>query len=470
MKPRPINTIVLITRDELARADVRRGVLTVWREPRPAVDDFPSLVEAALRLGSGRPGRVWVLSTEFWTQTLSLSPDATAGVKPDQLGRALGFEAESFSGLSAMEATVGYVALPGSRDERPFWLIQVSTSLLDQVEYVVERAGGKLAGLCHPAGVPRPLQTPTAPSGGTGVWQRVELWPGEIVCVRGTSAHELAVHVRNTDPRPGRWQPDVKPWLAEGPADADTEILYATSGLAQAVDTFKSCIQLDKEESLKSFLAAWADTLAGGDPPVPAICPPKRPMSAVSRRMLAVVAALVVVVLCLGQHLWLEHQKRTLAEETARLKGPAEKLAQLNQQADTLKKRREELKGKCDQLRADLEQCRQMTAAQRLRLASLMTVLAQQSHDQIVIQKIDGTEDEIVLHGICLNHGLADALAGILERTVSPLGWQVQLADKRSKELLMAGGPWEFDVHIRDTGAVRPNLVPTTTGASRAER
>ena len=470
MVARPVNTILLITRDELARADVRRGVLTVWRQSRPAVDDFPSLVEAALRLGGRRPGRVWVLSTEFWTQTLSLSPEATAGVTSDQLERALGFEAESFSGLSAMEATVAYVALPGSTDERVFWLIQVSASLVDQVEYVVGQAGGRLAGLCHPAGLPRPLRDRTVASGSSGVWQRVELWPGAIFCLRSTSTRQPSIHVRNADPRPGRWEADVKPWLAEGPAHAQTEILCTTDGLARVDDTFTNCIQIDNEDSLKTFLATWADVLADGDPSVPAIRAPKRPMSASTRQMLAVVAALVLAILCLGHHLGLEHHKRTLAEETTKLKEPADKLAQLTQQADTLKKRREELKGRCDKLQADLEQCRWMTVSQRQRLASLMAVLAQQSQDQIVIQKIDGTEDEMVLHGVCLDHGLVDALASVLERTVRPLGWQVQLANKRSKELLVVGGPWEFDVHIRDTGAAQPEPHPTTTGVSQAKK
>jgi hypothetical protein len=464
MISRPANTILLVTRDEIARADVRGGVLTVSRSARPVIDDFPSLVEAAIRLGGRRPGRVWVLSTEFWNQTLSLSPEATAGVKADQLGRALGFEAESFSGLSAMEATVAYVPLPGSKDERPFWLIQVPHSLVEQVEYVVGQAGGRLVGLCHPAGLPRPLRA------GAGVWQRVELWPGEILCVRGMPGREPVVHVRNTDPRPGRWEADVASWLADGPADAATEILCSSGDLAQAEATFKNRILMDDEDSLRGFLGAWAESLAGGVPAVPAVCPPKRPMSAGTRRMVALVVGLVIAILCLGHHMALEHQNKTLAAETKRLKEPADRLAQLTQRADDLKKRQSELKAKCEKLEGDLEACRRMTLVQRQRLASLLTVLAEQGRDQFVIQKIEATEDEIVLHGVSLDHRLADSLAGILEQTVSPLGWQVQLADKRSKELLMVGGPWEFDVRIRDTGTPPPAPAPATTSTGQTKK
>ena len=104
-----------------------------------------------------------MLSTDFWTQTLALPAQTTAGVKNDELGRALGFEAEPFSGLSALETIVGYVPQPGHGAERFFWLTQVPRTLLEQVEYVVERAGGRLAGLGHPGGVPHVLCRPAEP-------------------------------------------------------------------------------------------------------------------------------------------------------------------------------------------------------------------------------------------------------------------------------------------------------------------
>lgn len=61
------------------------------------------------------------------------------------------------------------------------------------------------------------------------------------------------------------------------------------------------------------------------------------------------------------------------------------------------------------------------------RLASLLTVLAQNGHERMVIQKIDGSEEEIVLHGVCLGHDLPDTLAGAgasgrLTGLASPIG------------------------------------------------
>ena len=79
MKSRGVNTLLLITHDRLVRADLRPGraaaVADLHEERRPAADDLPSLVEAALRLSRTRPGNVWILSSELWTQVLSLPSD-----------------------------------------------------------------------------------------------------------------------------------------------------------------------------------------------------------------------------------------------------------------------------------------------------------------------------------------------------------------------------------------------------------
>src|SRR5262249_55421328 len=115
MAKRAATTIVLITRQGLLRADFSRGPKIAlaggWQQPRPDLPDLPALVDAALLQGP-RPGkRVWVLSTDLWTQTLELATQKAAGIAPAELASALNFEAEALSGLNAFEALVGHVSL-----------------------------------------------------------------------------------------------------------------------------------------------------------------------------------------------------------------------------------------------------------------------------------------------------------------------------------------------------------------------
>jgi cell division protein FtsB len=418
------------------------------------VDDFASLVEGALRLSAKRPGRVWILSSESWTQTLSLSRETVAGLKEDQLGRALGFESEPFSGIPGLESSVGHVALPGRNGQQAFWLIQVPTSQMEQVESVVRQAGGKLVGLSHPGGIPRTL---TFPNSERGNWQRVELWPGVVLNVRAGAGRRPVVEVRNVDPRPGRWEADAERWQTDGSLSARVEALHATGGVSRADLEFQDCLSFEEPDGLKRLLQAWAEVLAAGEPGVPVIRPPKRPVPASSRWALTAALALVAVVACVGHYVAVQQQKRFLETETARLREPADKMASLKKELQSLSAREESLKKDCAKLTDDLARFETVKRLQKQRVALLLSVLARQANEETVIHKIDGNENEIILHGVCLQHDRADALAATLADALTAYGWQVHPADKRSKELLVRGGPWQFDLRITDVAGARPD-------------
>jgi hypothetical protein len=160
--PRNAVTILLLTRNELVRADFARGggrgLSGVWRQPRSDLPDPVSAVEAALLQAPGVGRRVWVLSTDLWTQTLSMPGVKMAGLSPEQQAGALAFEAEGLSGQAAHDSVVGYVTRPAEGNEVGYWLVQAPAADLARIEAAVHRAGGRLAGLAHPAGLDRPLK------------------------------------------------------------------------------------------------------------------------------------------------------------------------------------------------------------------------------------------------------------------------------------------------------------------------
>src|SRR5271170_2318440 len=84
-------TLILITRERIVRADVKLGsapqIKGLWQRLKPDTDDPATLVEAAIRLGKKRPGKVVVLSSDLWTQTLRMPVDATRGLSDQELSR-----------------------------------------------------------------------------------------------------------------------------------------------------------------------------------------------------------------------------------------------------------------------------------------------------------------------------------------------------------------------------------------------
>ena len=151
--------------------------------------------------------------------TLGL-PEALTGLTADEITRAPGFEAEPFSGLG--HGRPAAVPLPGEGRQKQFWLSELPAAELEQIEFLVRRAGGRrLMGISHPGGLPAPLE-----SVGETSWRRVELWPGAIIAILGPSsnvsgqegtghgspASGASVTVINTEPKPGRWLNDAAGW------------------------------------------------------------------------------------------------------------------------------------------------------------------------------------------------------------------------------------------------------------------
>jgi len=455
MKTSCPNTILFVTRERLVRADLRAGrtidVTDINEGHRLAADDLPSQVEAALRLSRRRTGRVWILAGEIWTQTLGLAPEAISGLSPDEVTRVLGFEAEPFSGLGAMEAAMDAVPLAGEGRQRQFWLTELAAAQLEQIEFLVRQSGGRLMGISHPGGLP------TAWDGGADTsWRRVELWPGAIIVVQSPSAGHprsgsaASVTVVNTEPKPGRWLNDVAGLESSGPAVAATNWLHATRSVAVEEIPDKGRQSLEDRSTQEQFFIAWAGQLASSKAAVPGIVPPKRPMSSGARYAISAVIGGIALAACIVAQVFVNSRSERLTAETKNLQAAAAEVTKLKGANDKLQKQRDELKISCVKLKDDLAHYFHVMRAQRQRLVTLLTVLARPGSEDLLIRKIEGTENEVVFHGLCLETQFADNLAAALAEVLGAQGWQVQPPTRQSKEMLVGGGPWEFEVRIRD--------------------
>jgi hypothetical protein len=474
MKTSCPNTILLVTRDRLVRAELRAGrtidVTDIKEEQRLAADDLPSQVEAALRLGKRRPGRVWILAGEIWTQTLGLAPEALSGLSPDEVTRALGFEAEPFSGLGAMEAAMDAVPLAGEGRQRQFWLTELPAAQLEQIEFLVRQSGGRLMGISHPGGLPAALD-----GGADTSWRRVELWPGAIIAVQSPSAGAGRVTVVNTEPKPGRWLNDVAGLEPSGPAAGTVYArsaahwLHATRSVAVEEVPHEGRQSLEDCSTQEQFFIAWAGQLASSKTAVPRIVPPKRPMSSGARYAISAVIGGIALAACIVAQVFVNSRSERLTAETKKLQAAAAEVTKLKGDNDKLQKQRDELKKSCAKLKDDLAHYLQVMRAQRQRLVTLLTVLARPGREDLLIRKIEGMENEVVFHGLCLETQFADNLAAALAEALGAQGWQVQPPTRQSKEMLVGGGPWEFEVRIRDAAnKARPPANGATAPAKVA--
>ena len=482
---RPAQTLILVTRHSVVRADFRRGAVPFgeWSQPRPELPDLASVVEYALSLGP-RPARaVWVLATDLWTQTLGLPVAKVAGLKATDLAQALAFEAESFSGIPAYESNIGAVAFPPAKGERVCWFTQVRQPDRDAIAEAVVRSGGSLAGLLHPAGLPQRLHGTDG-----GSFERLELWPDVVLGLKRDVDGRYESRVWNSDPPLNKWQSQSAGWIHPDPISNEAETLTA-DGLAEPRDRLAPVISLEDAGSLKAWLAGWAAALAKPERTAPVIPAPVRAMTAGTRAAISVALAVVVAALVAGHSFLMNRQledlNATLAQEKATLQNAddfnkmveakATERDKLRADRGKLEKDRDKLnldraavkadRGKVDAELATQKSEREMAAAKlrlqreraaeahmavqlgrtrelrqnrdanadeilrhRERFARLLEELAKRKPDDLVIRKIEQNGGTITISGIALMPSHPDRFATDLAPILRPLGWSTQPA------------------------------------------
>ncbi|HEX4150033.1 MAG TPA: hypothetical protein VHY20_13635, partial [Pirellulales bacterium] len=313
---------------------------------------------------------------------------------------------------------------------------------------------GQLVGLTHPAGV----ACSWASSAASEPWQRVELWPGAIVCLRGGS-QAPQVHVINADPAQRTWQANVEQWRtgaggtgAGGTAAAVTARLewLVPEADVQIPVGHGAAISLADEESLRGWLAAAAWQLFGSSPTVPMVRPAVRPMSKERRR--AITAALTAAALagCGGHYFLTDRALASVHAQTLVLRDEANKYTALKKQVKDLESKRDKAQGEMDKLARKVTACDETLAAHQLRWKKLLELLAEQRPEHLVVQKIDSIGEKLSISGLCLGPHPANALASGLGARLQELGWEVQPARQQAGTVLVGGEPWEFELVLHD--------------------
>ena len=427
MPSRPAITVLLLTRQKVHRADFASvtGVPTVTERERPDAPDVASLVETVLVDGALSGKRTFILASDFWLQTASLPASRAVGMTDADLAAGLNFEAEVLSGLPALESAAAITSLPPAGGERRFLLLQIPTSVRDGIQRVLEERGSKLAGLAHPAALPRSLGKKDL------TLQRLELWPDIAVGLR-PSGEGFDAQVSNADPSTARWQEDLGDWASEqvlvGPGVEPPDDMPVVS-LAGA--------------RLEEWFTGWVQELTSRRPRVALVQAMVKPSPPIARLAFAgVLAAAAVGLVYLHFTTTL---KKPLADATARIeKGRAatKRLADLQTRETEQTKRAEE----SAQEAAKYDLLAQQVESHQYRFARLLVALAAQKPADVMIRAIESQGGEPRVLGTALRPEMADDFARGLAPLMRELGWDVQAPKKTAMKLTTDGGPWKFEI------------------------
>ena len=430
-------TILLVTPHLIARGDFdSRGKLraTGCAVPPVNVADVASLTLAAMGLVKATPRRVWVLATAAVTAVVETTPGRFQGLQAAELSSALAFEAEAMTGLSAMSCQTAVRSMPATTSGvEHWWVTQISQRMRGEIEAEVVRRGARLEGLAHPGGLD------TQP-GRTG--EKFELWDDHMFIHRAGAAFDI-LPVDETAP--------LTSVLARFPTTGSARTVLTTKPPVQIIGL--EVLSLHDDETRRSWLMAWHQTLSEPTPAPPVLLPPEQPMSAVKRVWLSVAAAAAVITLGTA-HWWITEQQLLQAQKEIT------NLTALVRQREELMKTAAE----AGRLRTELDAARLLQAQALRGFGAMLAAVAELRPNGLLVRTLKepaGTTGsskstrytgmEALISGFCTHQELAAEFSRSLGARLTPLGWSVRPA--RTTARLAGGTPtWDFEIPLRLDG------------------
>lgn len=455
---RPAHTLVYVGATEVVRleTDARGaplGGLHCYDRHSTRPDDIPDAVAFVLRESQMRFGRkVWVLSEALSTYSFGVPAAQVTGLPDESLQMALAFELESLMDVAAANHSIAFRALPSELDMQYFWLTIAPHGLIDQVSAAARSGGGRLAGLLHPGGLPRPLARAEDGAAAAGSWWRMEYWARNIVAQRASDATTItALDVFPADAR--TTQREMDRWLQARPQPGDRAETLAQQAIIDANAGEVTRRRLDQPEDLRDWLAAWATALSGAEPdamPAPVL---QLPRDAQQEYVLSAAFGAAALALAIGHYTWYSFSEKQARKQVETLKQveAGMKTAQTSvQKAQTdLNKLREEL----DLIEAgQTAEPRRVLEALRERPVGLLEALGGHRPPDVLIDRITLNAGDTAIGGIALRYNKPDRLGQVLAPRLRSLAWTTDAPIKTNLDVFPDSGPWRFELKLPDLG------------------
>ncbi|MEM9419133.1 MAG: hypothetical protein AAGA25_08820 [Planctomycetota bacterium] len=482
MASRPQTTIIIHTQGWTGRGDVSAGrqpLTQIWRD---APTSLPEATAFVLKEGGPVGRRVWVLDSELWLGLVELPAAAVANLSDNELAGPGAYEAENSGGLTASKSVTAVRRSRVPEHDDQFLVAQCSRERMVAVKQAVKLAGGRLAGVCHPAGLPQALLDDGEQDALAGDWRRIEFWAEEVVLAQRVGGRDQVVPL-GMSPR-GAWRASLSPLLREEPVAPLEQTLLETGvkprdgvqwrdplGAGPAARWLNAgedpdessqdgpeLWRLDEPKLAEHFVAAWAQRLASDSSaqllPVPWIKPPKAPAA----RWPAVAIGVLALLIAVGSFglQWYQASERviTLTDEIEHEEEEARMLGEIEKKATESKRSVEKKKKQIENLEAELvrainEKRRKAEANApretdyRLPLADLMGSLSRLAEGDLVVESITPGSPRHEISGIAASPESASRLAREMSREL--VAWSVSPA--QIEPVLTSADPhWRFTI------------------------
>jgi hypothetical protein len=451
MPKRPDISVILLFNRQVVRADFSnkhldstKSLLDASLNPqapttnfflREQVDVESTLGDSVSQVIAGHPplaARTIVLSSDVWTQVVALPRLSVSGIEPDELQEALKFEAETLSGIDIDEVSLAWSALGTKDDHQQYWVSAIRQSDLDHVNKILEQVGCREISIAHPAGLARFGANSNS----------IEIWD------------DLAFQLSQK----GSNLVSVKQASLENANSFDNLPVLNGGTLAQPQSAnesdWVSWIALDEDENLTRYAADVAANYVQRmrEFTAPLIRLTKGTRSTPIRHLVSAAIAIAVIGFCFWHWQYIRQSNVELVQQIELTKQPAIEKKKFDSQLMSILSQREEVESEDVALSDDLKRIRFFLSNQNDRIAKLLNLLVELRTQELVVQKIGGNEEGVLISGITLNGESAQALAKRLREKAVPLGWVVNPARQQGQQKLTTGGPWDYEIQLTDTG------------------
>ena len=452
----PSPTVLFIGTSIAAGYSPRGGKRALTVVPADASGDIGLSIEALLAAMPGRQRQVYVLSTEVWSQAVTVESRSLRRIDKAQIPQLMAFEAESLSGLSVVQARTALELIDAGPTETTYWISQIDSTRFAQADDAVAFNGGKLLGIAHPAGLPISI------GGFRSGWTRFERWDDLSIAITkqgrgviervflGDSADEVDSPAAARNHLAGATI-NVAGKMEFLDATMFAEVLDDTDPLDGEVE---NSFKLSRRNDFERFLASWSQSLRSPKS-IPVIRPIRRTSTAQTKRTLAL-ATTAAAILGIAAHFnFNQARNKQLVEELQQqvmmLQEPIDAFNQDQTELGNLATQMTTVQSQIDELETQVMQYRGQIGIHRSRMASLLRMLSEARPAGMIINSASSDGNRVRLVGRSMRPEPIIDYASALAEKLRSLNLTIQVPRREALMVTAEGAPYEFEYVIRDS-------------------